>query len=146
AICANTVSEPCPISTVPVYIDRLASSLSFITAQETDGVIVALIIQARPFPLLTAASPCLPISLSLCLSLFSQPIDLATSFKHSLSPTVRNVFSVTNLSPSLYPFCLRSSSGSILSAAAMISICDSTPHADWETPKPRKAPAGGLFV
>ena len=50
AICASTVSEPCPISTVPLYMDRLASSFSFTTAQEIDGVIVALIMQASPLP------------------------------------------------------------------------------------------------
>jgi hypothetical protein len=31
-------------------MDRLASSLSFTTAQEIDGVIVALIMQAKPLP------------------------------------------------------------------------------------------------
>ena len=68
AICASTVSEPCPISTVPVYMDRLASSLSFTTAQEMDGVIVALIMQASPFPLLTpVACDCFPVSPSPCL-------------------------------------------------------------------------------
>src|SRR5262245_57382028 len=164
AICANTVSEPCPISTVPAYIDRLASSLSFITAQEIEGVIVALIMHAKPLPLLVAVpcspglpiflaaglsfsvSPCLPISLSPCFSFFSQPIQLAPSFKPSLSPTPPKVPSVTNLSPSFEPLCIPSPSGSILNPAAMISICHSTAHADRETPKPRNAPAGGLLV
>ena len=31
-------------------MDKLASSLSFTTAQEIDGVIVALIMQASPLP------------------------------------------------------------------------------------------------
>src|SRR4029078_9021066 len=145
-IWANTVSDPCPISTVPVYKDRLASSLSLTTAQEIDGVIVALIMQASPLPRRT-----LPIDESFLIFALPvpsdfHPIDSATRFRHSFRPTERRVSSVTNLSPSSYPFFFLISSGSIWSATAMMSICDSTAQADCDTPKPRNALAGGLFV
>jgi hypothetical protein len=40
----------------------------------------------------------------------------------------------------------RSSTGSISSAAASLSICASWAIATWTAPNPRIAPQGGLFV
>src|SRR5580765_5286756 len=49
-------------------------------------------------------------------------------------------------SPLRSAFFSRISTGSILSAAASLSICASYAKHDWTAPKPRIAPVGGLFV
>ena len=43
-------------------------------------------------------------------------------------------------------FTIRSSTGSMPSAAASRSICDSWANATWTAPNPRIAPHGGLLV
>src|SRR6267143_5725349 len=49
-------------------------------------------------------------------------------------------------SPFRSAFFSRSSTGSMSSAAASLSICDSYAKHDWTAPNPRIAPVGGLLV
>src|SRR6267143_4963664 len=49
-------------------------------------------------------------------------------------------------SPFRSAFFSRSSTGSMSSATASLSICDSYAKHDWTAPNPRIAPVGGLFV
>ena len=49
-ICANEVCVPCPISTLLVNKTADPSALSLTNAEEFDGVIVVLIITAKPLP------------------------------------------------------------------------------------------------
>ena len=53
---------------------------------------------------------------------------------------------VGSVSPGLSAFRRRSSTGSMSSAAASLSICASCAKQPWTAPKPRIAPQGGLFV
>ncbi len=53
---------------------------------------------------------------------------------------------VGRVSPCASAFMIRSSTGSISSAAASLSICASAAKQVWTAPKPRIAPQGGLLV
>ena len=53
---------------------------------------------------------------------------------------------VGSASPGAIAFRSRSSTGSISSAAASLSICASAAKQVWTAPNPRIAPHGGLFV
>ena len=53
---------------------------------------------------------------------------------------------VGRVSPLPSAFSSRSSTGSIPSASASLSICASAAKHVWTAPKPRIAPQGGLFV
>ena len=53
---------------------------------------------------------------------------------------------VGSRSPVAMAFTIRSSTGSMPSAAASRSICDSWANATWTAPNPRIAPQGGLLV
>ena len=53
---------------------------------------------------------------------------------------------VGSVSPGASAFSRRSSTGSIPSSAASLSICASAAKQVWTAPNPRIAPHGGLFV
>src|SRR5581483_4345380 len=71
----------------------------------------------------------------------------STSWMHSSSPALsRTTCPVLVVAPTRKALLRRSSNGSISSACASSSMFDSTANADWVTPNPRNAPAGGLLV
>ena len=55
------------------------------------------------------------------------------------------VWPIGIVSPGSSAFSSRSSTGSIASSAASLSICASCAKQPWTAPKPRIAPHGGLF-
>ncbi len=131
AICARTVSLPCPISVAPVITLNEPSSLSLMDAPPNSKL-------ATPLPCIAVAMPRprrkgFPSPRS---KGWSQPNAVEPRSRHCGRPHERNwrfdrhtPFSSTISMGSQSPFCTwflrRNSSGSILSLCAISSMCDS---------------------
>ena len=111
----------------------MASSFILTKAAEAEGVTVDLCMQAIPLPRRVPGR---------CFHSIFSAAWRSVSFR----PTLCRSWPVAESEPSSAAFFSRSSRGSIPSLAAIVSRWDSIAQVIWGMPKPRKAPATGLFV
>jgi hypothetical protein len=122
AICAETASEPWPVSTVPVSKVAVPSSFTFTTAALGLAATVKPIgyhMQAMPRPRrFTTLLPCAHCPVA-------EPKSAAMSRSDSFTTTLWSTWPVGLMEPSSNALRSRMASGSMPSALAMSSMCDS---------------------